>query len=58
MAIVEGITVEKKGVGESNKAGDNFVAFAMSHYMRVVNTYFEKAETQDNIQEWSGRVAN
>ena len=32
-------------MGESNEAGDNFVAFAMSHNMRVVNTYFEKAET-------------
>ena len=39
--------IEKYGVarvGESNEAGDNFVAFAMSHNMRVVNTYFEKAE--------------
>ena len=34
----------------------NFVAFAMSHNMRVVKTYFEKAETQDNTQEWSSRV--
>ena len=32
------------GVGESNEGGDNCVAFAMSHTMRVVNTYFEKAE--------------
>ena len=31
-------------MGESNEAGDYFVAFAMSHNMRVVNTYFEKAE--------------
>ena len=31
-------------MGESNEAGDNCVAFAMSHDMRVVNTYFEKAE--------------
>ena len=37
-------TIGKYGVGESNAAGDNFVAFAMSHNMRVVNTYFEKAE--------------
>ena len=48
MAIVEGITVEKKkqlgSMGESNEAGDNCLPFAMSHNMRVVNTYFEKAE--------------
>ena len=31
-------------MGESNEAGDNCVAFAMSHNMRVVNAYFEKAE--------------
>ena len=31
-------------MGESNEAGDNFVAFARSHNMRVLNTYFEKAE--------------
>ena len=31
-------------MGESNEAGDNFVAFAISHNMRVVNIYFEKAE--------------
>ena len=31
-------------MGESNEAGDNCVAFAMSHNMRVVNTYLEKAE--------------
>ena len=37
-------TIGKYGVGESNEAGDNFVAFAMSHNMRAVNTYFEKAE--------------
>ena len=37
-------TIGKYGVGESNEAGDNCVAFAMSHNMRVVNTYFEKAE--------------
>ena len=37
-------TIGKYGVGERNEAGDNVVAFAMSHYMRVVNTYFEKAE--------------
>ena len=36
-------TIGKYGVGESNEAGDNFVAFAMSHN-RVLNTYFEKAE--------------
>ncbi len=49
MAIVEGITADKKKplesmVGESNEAGENCVAFAMSHNMRVVNTYFEKSE--------------
>ena len=31
-------------MGESNVAGDNCVALAMSHNMRVVNTYFKKAE--------------
>ena len=31
-------------MGESNEAGDSNVAFAMGHNMRVVNTYFEKAE--------------
>ena len=31
-------------MGESNEAGENVVAFAMNHNMRVVNTYFEKAE--------------
>ena len=31
-------------MGESKEAGENVVAFAMSHNMRVVNTYFEKAE--------------
>ena len=36
--------IRKYGVGESNEAGDNFVVFAMSHNMRVLNTYFEKAE--------------
>ena len=50
MAIVEGITGKKEtigkyGVGESNyEAGDNFVAFAIIHNMRVVNTFFEKDE--------------
>ena len=49
MAIVDGITAEKKKplesmVGESNEAGENCVAFAMSHTMRVANTYFEKAD--------------
>ena len=37
-------TIGKYGVGESNEAGDNSVAFAMSNNMRVVNTYLEKAE--------------
>ena len=37
-------TIGKYGVGESNEAGDNCVAFALSHNMRVVNTYFEMAE--------------
>ena len=37
-------TIGKYGVGESNEAGDKCVAFAMSHNMRVVNTYIEKAE--------------
>ena len=37
-------TIGKYGVGESNEAGYNWVAFAMSHNMRVVNTYFEKAQ--------------
>ena len=37
-------TIGKYSVGESNEAGDNVVAFAMTHNMRVVNTYFEKAE--------------
>ena len=37
-------TIGKYGVGESNESGDNCVAFAMSHNMKVVNTYFEKAE--------------
>ena len=37
-------TIGKYGVGESNEAGENCVAFAMSHNMRVMNTYFEKAE--------------
>ena len=36
-------TIGKYGVGESNEAGEKFVAFAMSHDMRVVNTYYEKA---------------
>ena len=50
MAIVKGITVEHKktigkyGVGESNEAGENVVAFVMRHNMRVVNNYFAKAE--------------
>ena len=33
-------------MGENNEAGENVVAFATSHNMRVVNTYFEKAETR------------
>ena len=41
-------TIGKYGVGqrvsESNEAADNVVAFTMSHNMRVVNTYFEKAK--------------
>ena len=37
-------TIGKYGMRESNEAGYKFVAFAMSHNMRVVNTYFEKAE--------------
>ena len=37
-------TIGKYGVGESNEAGEKCVAFAISHNMRVVNTYFEKAE--------------
>ena len=37
-------TIGKYGVGNSNKDGDKFVAFAMSHDLRVVNTYFKKAE--------------
>ena len=36
-------TIGKYGVGESNEAGEKFVAFAMSHDLRVVNTYYEKA---------------
>ena len=40
----KGETIGKYGVGESNEAGENVVAYAMSHNMRVVNTYFEKAE--------------
>ena len=31
-------TMGKYGVGESNEAGDNCVAFATSHNMRVRNT--------------------
>ena len=46
-------TIGKYGVGERNEAGDNCVAFAISHYMRVVDTYFEKAERQ-NITYKSG----
>ena len=34
----------KNDVGESNEAGENVVDFAMSHNMRVVNTYFQKVE--------------
>ena len=37
-------TIGKYSVGESNEAGDNFMAFAMGHNKRLVNTYFEKAE--------------
>ena len=37
-------TIGRYGVGESNETGEKVVAFAMSHNMRVVNTYFEKAE--------------
>ena len=37
-------TIGKYGVGMSNEAGDVFVDFAMSHDLRVVNTYFKKAE--------------
>ena len=34
-------------MGESNEAGDNVVPFAMSHNIRMVNTYFEKAERHE-----------
>ena len=49
MATVEGITAEKKKPLESMEwvramKLEKCVAFAMSHNMRVVNTYFEKAE--------------
>ena len=37
-------TIGKYGVGETDKAGDNFVVFAMSQDLRVANTYFERAE--------------
>ena len=43
MAIVEGITAEKKKPLES-RVWARAMAFAMSHNMRVVNTYFEMAE--------------
>ena len=42
-------------MGVSNEAGDNAVAFAMSHNMRVVNTYFEKAE-RHNITHKTGEA--
>ena len=37
-------TIGKYSVGESNEVEEKCVAFAMSHNMRMVNTYFEKAE--------------
>ena len=38
-------------MGESNEAGENVVAFAMNHNMRVVNTYFEKAEREEEREK-------
>ncbi|XP_069971543.1 craniofacial development protein 2-like [Penaeus vannamei] len=32
------------GVGASNVAGDQLVDFTMSHSLRIVNTFFKKAE--------------
>ena len=49
----KGETIGHNGVGESNDVGDNVMAFAMSHSMRRVNTYFEKAE-RHNIPYKSG----
>ena len=61
LAIIEGITAEKKKPLErivwvrAVNLEILFCAVAMSHNMRVVYTYFEKAE---NIQEWNSRVRN
>ena len=46
-------TIGKYGVGESNEAGDNFVAFAMCHNNESGETYFEKTE-RHNITYKSG----
>ena len=37
-------TIGTYGVGASNEAGDQFVDFAMSHSLRIVNTFFKRAE--------------
>ena len=44
--IVEGISAGRKKPSEkySTKLDTRFVAFAMRHTMRVMNTYIEKAE--------------
>ena len=39
----------------SNEAGDVFVDFAMSHDLRVVNTYFKKAEKHRITYKSGGR---
>ena len=56
MVIVEGIIAEKNKplesmviVKGSNEAGDNCMAFAMRHNLRVVITYFEKAERHNTV---------
>ena len=48
-------TIGKFGVGNSNEAGDVFVDFAMSHDLRIVNTYFKKAERHRITYKSGGR---
>ena len=49
-------TIGKYGVGSSNAEGDTFVAFAMSHDLRVTNTFFQKpVRHRIALQEWTKR---
>ena len=52
--IVEGITAGRKKPSEkySTKLDARFVAFAMRHNMRVINTFLEKAE-RHNVCIWN-----